>query len=69
GLDAKDDETKIAIFLHHAGTEAQRKFQIFKLTEENCKKYDAVIKAFKDYCKPMKNETYDRYKFFSRNQQ
>ncbi|KAF2897466.1 hypothetical protein ILUMI_08706 [Ignelater luminosus] len=64
GLDAKDDESKIAIFLHHAGKEAQRKFQIFKLTEENRQKYDAVIKAFKDYCKPMKNETYDRYKFF-----
>ncbi|KAF2892647.1 hypothetical protein ILUMI_13526 [Ignelater luminosus] len=69
GLDAKDDESKIAIFLQHAGKEAQRKFQIFKLTEENRKKYDSVIKAFKDYWKLMKNETYDRYKFFSRNQQ
>ncbi|KAF2890420.1 hypothetical protein ILUMI_15753 [Ignelater luminosus] len=44
GLDAKDEETKIAIFLHHAGKEAQRKFQIFKLTEENRTKCDAELK-------------------------
>lgn len=69
GLDAKDDETKVAILLNHAGEEAQKKFQTFKLTPENRKKYKEVVAAFVKYCKPMKNETYDRYKFFVRVQQ
>lgn len=28
-----------------------------------------MVEAFRNYCKPLKNETYDRYKFFTRTQQ
>ncbi|KAF2889575.1 hypothetical protein ILUMI_16598, partial [Ignelater luminosus] len=41
-------------FLHHAGKEAQRKFQIFKLTEENRKKYDALGESFDDFLTDIK---------------
>ena len=69
GLDEKDGETKVAILLNHAGEDAQRKFHTFKLTQADKKNLDKVVQAFKDCCKVMRNETYDRYKFFTRNQQ
>lgn len=69
GFASKDDETKIAIMLNIAGEEAQRKFLTFQLTAAQRKDYNAVIQSFKNYCKPMKNETFDRYKFFTRVQQ
>lgn len=68
-LDAKDDETKIAILLNLAGNEAQKKFQTFNINADDRKKFDKVVQSFKDYCKPLKNETYERYKFFTRVQQ
>ncbi|XP_074036215.1 uncharacterized protein [Leptinotarsa decemlineata] len=68
GLIDKDEKTKIAIFLNLAGEEAQIKFQTFEMTEESRQNYEDVIKAFKDYCKPLKNETFERYKFFTRVQ-
>lgn len=68
GLDSKDEETKIAIFLNHAGEEAQRKFLTFSLTVAERKNYKSVVDAFKSYCRPLRNETYDRYKFFTRVQ-
>lgn len=69
GLEEKPNETKVAILLNIAGDEAQKKFLTFNLTEEQRKSYVEVVQAFKNYCKPMKNETYDRYKFFTRTQQ
>lgn len=69
GLDAKDDETKVAIVLNLAGEEAQKKVQTFKLSDTDMKNYKKVIDAFKNHCKVLRNETYDRYKFFTRVQQ
>ncbi|CAH1188736.1 unnamed protein product [Phyllotreta striolata] len=69
GLKDKDDETKVAILLNIAGEEAQKKFRTFNLTSEEKKNFDTVVAAFENYCKPLRNETYDRYKFFTRKQQ
>lgn len=68
GLDGKEDSTKVAILLNLAGEEAQKRFRTFGLSEEKKKKFTEVVKAFQDYCKPLRNETYDRYKFFTRVQ-
>lgn len=68
GYDKKEDETKVAIFLNVAGEEAQDIFQTLKMSEEDQKNYQKVIDEFKKYCKPLRNETFDRYKFFKRNQ-
>lgn len=69
GLASKDDETKIAIFLNLAGDEAQNKFMTFEIEADDRKIYTKVVDAFKQYCKPMRNESFDRYKFFTRMQQ
>lgn len=31
-------------------------------------KYDSVIKKFDAYCNPKRNETYERYIFYTQNQ-
>lgn len=69
GLNGKDEKTKIAIFLNLAGEEAQIKFQTFDLSEQKRQKYEEVVNAFQEYCRPLRNETFDRYKFFTRIQQ
>uniref|UniRef100_A0A1Y1JV53 RNA-directed DNA polymerase n=1 Tax=Photinus pyralis TaxID=7054 RepID=A0A1Y1JV53_PHOPY len=67
GLSTAEEKRKIAIFLNVAGEEAQEVYTTLGLTNEQKAKYDEVIKAFQEYCKPRNNETYDRFKFFSRN--
>lgn len=69
GMDKKDQETKVAILLNHAGEEAQRRFQTFRLSEIDRKDFNKVIEAFQSHCKLLRNEIYDRYKFFTRVQQ
>lgn len=51
-----------------AGEDAQRKFRTFSLTVEGRKDFTKVVDAFKNYCRPLKNETYERYKFFNSRQ-
>ncbi len=38
------------------------------MTEEQRASFEAVKDAFREYCKPIKNDTYERFKFFKRNQ-
>ncbi|CAG9832486.1 unnamed protein product [Diabrotica balteata] len=64
----KDYETKNAIFLNSAGEDAQNIFRTSKFVGDEGKIYDKAIQAFEEYCKPLWNETYDRYKFFNRSQ-
>lgn len=69
GLENKTDERKVAIFLNVAGEDAIEVFNTFQLTEAQKTNYNDVVAAFDNYCKPRCNETYDRFKFFSRSQQ
>ncbi|XP_072401082.1 uncharacterized protein [Diabrotica undecimpunctata] len=68
-LARKQESRKIAIFLNLAGEEAQDIFKTFKLSDEERKQYNVVINAFKTYCSPLKNETNDRFLFFTRVQE
>ena len=38
-------------------------------TEEKDRTLDELIQAFGEYCDPKKNETVERHKFFTRNQE
>lgn len=60
---------KAAIFLHVAGQEAIDVFNTFPLTAEQREDYDAIVKAFEEYCTPRCNETFERYVLRSRQQQ
>lgn len=67
-LQKKTDTRKIAILLNLAGQEAREKFKTFGLSQEDAKKYTAVVKAFEDHCTPKKNLTVERHLFFTRVQ-
>ncbi|XP_056647296.1 uncharacterized protein LOC130451960 isoform X1 [Diorhabda sublineata] len=67
-LSGKSDERKIALFLNSADEEAIEVFSTLSLSEDQKGNYKEVIAAFDNYCKPRNNETFDRFKFFSRNQ-
>lgn len=61
----KGDIIRVNTFLNAIGEEALDLFMSFNLSEESKKKIDNVLKAFDDHCSPKKNQTYERYKFFS----
>ncbi|XP_036345642.1 uncharacterized protein LOC118754876, partial [Rhagoletis pomonella] len=68
-LDKKEEDRKVAVFLHVIGDEALEKYNTFGLSEADDKKLNAVIKAFEDFCSPKANETVERHVFFTRAQQ
>ena len=51
------------------GAEADDVLQLFKLSEENQKKYDIVKKKFEDYFLKRRNTIYQRAKFNSKKQE
>ncbi|XP_036347184.1 uncharacterized protein LOC118756529 [Rhagoletis pomonella] len=69
GLDKKEEDRKVAVFLHVIGDEALEKYNTFGLSEADDKKLNAVIKAFEDFCSPKANETVERHVFLTRAQQ
>ena len=68
-LATKPPKTQVAILLHCAGTEAQDIFTnfVFANTVDD-KDWEYVLKKFKTYCEPRKNEVFERYKFWQRDQ-
>lgn len=65
GVDAKDEETQCAVFLHTIGDEALEVYDTFTFTESEENKIEPLIGKFDAYCSPKKNVTYERYLFFS----
>lgn len=68
GISGKGEITKINTFLNMIGEDAVEVFDSFKLTEEQSKSYEEVIKSFENFCKPKKNTVYERFMFYQRKQ-
>ena len=65
----KTPATQEAILLHHAGPEALEMYNTFTFEgEEDRNSVDAVLGKYKSYCQPRKNNVFERYKFWQRNQ-
>ena len=64
-VDAKDEETQCAVFLHTIGNEVLEVYDTFSFTESEENKIEPLIGKFDAYCSPKKNVTYERYLFFS----
>ena len=67
----KEAKTRVAILLHYAGPEAQDIHSnfVFSDTEgDRANDYNSVLKKFKEYCEPRKNEVFERYKFWQCDQ-
>ena len=67
----KEAKTRVDILLHCAGPEAQDTHSNFVFSEvdgDRASDYNSVLKKFKEYCEPRKNEVFKRYKFWQRDQ-
>lgn len=68
GVDKLSEAVKIATFLNAVGTEALEVYQTFDLDADSKTKYSKVIKSFEDFCSPKKNQVFERFTFYNRNQ-
>ena len=71
-LSKKPKKTQVAILLHCAGPEAQDIYSNFVFANNDDDSLDTnwehVLTKFRDYCEPRKNEVFERYKFWQRDQ-
>ncbi|XP_070567222.1 uncharacterized protein [Ptychodera flava] len=66
----KEESQKCKLFLYLIGREGREIHETMKFdSEEKDRKLEDLVKAFDNYCNPKKNETVERYKFFSRSQE
>lgn len=54
GVDAKDEETQCAVFLHTIGEEALEVHDTFTFAESEENKLEPVIAKFEAYCLPKR---------------
>ena len=62
----KEDKTKVKMLLYLVGGKGRELYQTIKPEKEML---DEVLKAFDNHRNPPRNETVDRFKFFTRDQQ
>lgn len=66
----KDDKHKVKMFRYLIGNRGREVYDTLTFVEvEDERTLQTVIEKFDAYCNPMKNESVERYKFNSRNQQ
>ena len=67
----KDDkETKVKLFLYLIGSKGRKIYETMKFeTPEKDRTVEEFMKSFEEFCDPKKNETVERHKFFTRNQE
>ena len=69
GLKQKEEDVRIATFLHIAGDEAQEKYDSFIWVQEDHKNImEEVLKKFDEDCAERTNIIAERFKFLSREQ-
>ena len=68
GLFNKPEEQRVATLLSIIGRDALVVYNAFTWHEEERKTVDNILGKFEIYCKPRRNETYERYVFNSRRQ-
>ena len=62
-----ENKTKICVLLNCMGTDGMDVFNTFDVDMDKAT-FPEVVKLFEEHCYPLKNETFERYKFWSRNQ-
>ena len=66
----KSDMVKIGIMLSHAGKEAREVYKTMHWSAEgDNQKFDKVVEAFRRYCSPRKHILYERYTFWTIQQE
>ncbi|XP_077553431.1 uncharacterized protein LOC144168294 [Haemaphysalis longicornis] len=68
GLSDRPKECQVDALVYLMGPQAEDIFNTFKLTTDEQKNFDAVLKGFQDYFIPRRNIIYERAKFNTRVQ-
>ena len=70
-LAAKTDEKerKVKLFLYLIGSKGRQIYGTMQFETEEKDRTPELIQSFGEYCDPKKNETVERHKFFTRNQE
>nr|CAI5844998.1 unnamed protein product [Callosobruchus analis] len=69
GKSNKADDIKIALLLNFLGDEGLMIYNTFEYaSDEDRTLLQTVIQKFDEYCDPIKNEVFEHFKFFQRNQ-
>ena len=63
-----DDKLKISLLLHSLGAEGIEIYNTFSLTADEEKVFSTVLNKFHTHFVPKSNVTYERHRFFTRNQ-
>ena len=69
GQKSKTDEEQISTLIYSLGDKAEDLLQSFKMSAEDVRKYDKVIKCFQHHFDKSKSTIYERAKFNYRVQQ
>ena len=69
-MEGRDEKTKVKLFLYIIGTQGRKIYDTLPFVNEPSERsLKDVIDAFEAHCNPKKNETVERYKFFTRAQE
>ena len=69
-VNKKPKATQVAILLHTCGPQALDIYGTFTFADtEDKDSVDVILTKFKNYCEPRKNIVYEKFKFWSRNQE
>ncbi|KAL9963770.1 hypothetical protein ACROYT_G027310 [Oculina patagonica] len=69
GIHKKQEEVRVASLLNVIGKEGMDMYDTFQWANaSNALKIDKILKKFEERCVPARNETYERYVFFKREQ-
>lgn len=67
-LQGQSHERQLAMFRYSLGEKARSILNTLNVSKEDLKNPSAVIEAFERYCLGYSNETFERFKFFKRDQ-
>ena len=69
-MNGRDEVTKVKLFLYLIGSQGREIYDTlaFEIPASE-RTLTQVLQAFDGHCNPRKNETVERFKFFSRNQE
>ena len=69
GIHKKSEEVRVASLLNVIGKEGMDMYETFQWDNpSHALKIDKVLEKFEERCVPARNETYERYVFFKRDQ-
>ena len=69
-MEGRDEKVKVKMFLYTIGSKGREIYETLHFEKARDERtLQDVMNAFEEHCNPKKNETVERYKFFTRIQE